>query len=175
MEGRDLVATFYDFITDEQSKLIGGSRVFFVATADPDLNIGSHGEGPVNLSPKGGVPLRQIGANQVAYLDYVGSGNETFRHTSMGGPITLMVCAFDNENAAVVRLYGHAHAEALDGGSISDLLHEQVAKGIGLPERQLIVVDIEKTTTSCGYGVPIMSFVSERTVNEHGRLYKSKK
>jgi hypothetical protein len=172
---RDRMATFYDSITVEQAKLIDSSKLFFVATADPKLRLGTQGEGPVNLSPKGGVPLRRLGSNRIAYLDYVGSGNETFRHTSMGGPITVMVCAFDGKNTAVVRLYGYAHAETLDADEISGLLHEEVAQAIGLPERQIIVMDIEKTTTSCGYGVPVMSFISERTVNDHGRLYKQKK
>ena len=82
--------------------------MFFVATADPDLRDGPTSAGPVSVSPKGGVPLYIIDRNRVAYLDYVGSGNETARHSIAGGPITVMVCSFDQESAAVVRLYGKA-------------------------------------------------------------------
>ena len=36
----------------------------------------------------------------------------------------------------------------------------------------MIDIHIEKTSTSCGYGVPIMSFERDRTVGDRGRLYK---
>lgn len=169
------MADFYAYITPEQNKLIQDSTVFFVATADPNLEASSVGAGPVNLSPKGGVPLQILNSNQVAYLDYVGSGNETVRHSLQGGPLTIMVCAFDQENAAVVRLYGRASTRQLDDDNLSELLHHKVAEDIALPERQLIVVDIEGTSTSCGYGVPVMSFEADRTIENRGRLYKQKK
>jgi len=51
--------------------------MFFVATVDPSLANGPHDVGPVNVSPKGGVPLHILSPNRVAYLDYGGSGNET--------------------------------------------------------------------------------------------------
>ena len=68
-----------------------------------------HGIGPVNVSPKGGVPLHIVSPNRVAFVDYVGSGNETARHALADGPITVMVCSFEAEHAAIVRLYGIAH------------------------------------------------------------------
>ncbi len=169
------MADFYDSITPEQEKLILASKLFFVATADPNLEDSNLGAGPVNLSPKGGVPLHILSPNQVAYLDYVGSGNETVRHSLSGGPLTIMVCAFDNQNAAVVRLYGKGSTRQLDDEDLSELLHQEVAEDIALPERQLIVIDIKGTSTSCGYGVPIMSFDADRTISDRGRLYKSKK
>src|ERR687888_515089 len=98
------MATFYDSITDEQAALINGASVFFVATADPNLARGPNGEGAVNISPRGGVPLFILSPNRVAFLDYAGSGNETARHSLAGGPITVMVCSFEDQNAAVVRL-----------------------------------------------------------------------
>ena len=62
-----------------------------------------------------------------------------------------------------------------DDDNLSELLHHKVAEDIALPERQLIVVDIEGTSTSCGYGVPVMSFEADRTIENRGRLYKQKK
>src|SRR4029078_11501805 len=102
------MATFYPSITDEQAEVIRSAAVFFVATADPQLERGPQGEGPVNLSPRGGVPLHIIARDRVAFLDYAGSGNETARHSRASGPITGMVCAFGPEYAASVRLYGRA-------------------------------------------------------------------
>lgn len=159
-------------ITEEQEALIRSSPLFFVASAESDLSSGPKEVGPVNVSPKGGVPLHILGPDRVAYLDYQGSGNETARHVEAGGPITIMVCSFEEDNAAILRLYGRGHATSLDESPFAELLLGQPAKDLLLPERQAIVVDVHKVTTSCGYGVPVMSFVRERTVTERGRRYK---
>ena len=97
--------------------------------------------GPVNLSPKGGVPLHVLGPNRVAYLDHTGSGNETARHSIAGGPITIMVCSFDEDNAAIVRLYGTARVTPLEGSPLADVLVERPAAELKLPERQVIEID----------------------------------
>ena len=76
----------------------------------------------MNLSPKGGSPLHVIDDHRVAYLDYTGSGNETARHTSAGGPITLMVMSMNAQDAAVVRLYGLATVCPIDESPLADLL-----------------------------------------------------
>ena len=162
-------------ITDEQAALIESSPLFFVATADPGLASGPDAIGPVNLSPKGGTPLHVLGPNRVAYLDYRGSGNETARHTNAGGPITVMVCSFEEENAAIVRLYGTASATPLEQSPLASLLAEQPAAELKLTERQVIEVEVDRTVTSCGFGVPVMSFVRERTVDDRGRRYKERR
>lgn len=166
------MATFYAQITDEQADLIRGATVFFVATADPDLKEGADGAGPVNMSPKGGVPLHVLGPDRVAFLDYAGSGNETARHSLAGGPITVMVCSFDLGDAAIVRLYGRASVTPVEESSIAELLLRQPAREIALKTRQVIEVEIERTMTSCGYGVPVMQFVQERDRSGRGSRYK---
>ena len=114
------MATFHPSITDEQAALIRNASLFFVASADPQLADGPE-VGPVNVSPKGGVPLHILGPNRVAYLDYPGSGNETARHCKAGGPITVMVCSFDEGDAAIVRLFGRARVTP----------HRRFAAGVG--------------------------------------------
>jgi pyridoxamine 5'-phosphate oxidase-like protein len=166
------MATFYPSITDEQAELIRSASVFFVASADPHLERGPQNEGPVNVSPRGGVPLHILAPDRVAFLDYAGSGNETARHSLAGGPITVMVCSFGAEDAAIVRLYGRARITPLSDSPLADLVLEQPAEDIKLPTRQVIEVQIENTMTSCGYGVPIMSFEQDRTVANRGRRYK---
>ncbi|MEO7913160.1 MAG: pyridoxamine 5'-phosphate oxidase family protein [Roseiflexaceae bacterium] len=166
------MAAFYPSITDEQAELIRGATVFFVATADPRLERGPQDEGPVNVSPRGGVPLHIIAPDRVAFLDYAGSGNETARHSLAGGPITVMVCSFGAEDAAIVRLYGRATITPLADSPLAELLLEQPAKDIKLPLRQVVEVEIDNTMTSCGYGVPIMSFEKDRTIANRGRGYK---
>ena len=166
------MATNYPEITPEQADLIKNSPLFFVASASPDLAGVPNGVGPINLSPKGGVPLHVLGPNCVAYLDYVGSGNETGRHAETNGPVTVMVCSFEETNAGVVRLYGHAKVAQLDDYPYRDKLLSNEAESIHLPMRQVIEVQVDSTITSCGYGVPVMQFTKERTIKERGRLYK---
>jgi len=166
------MATFYDSITDEQAALIGSASVFFVATADPELAHGPNGEGAVNISPRGGVPLHILSPNRVAFLDYAGSGNETARHSLAGGPMTVMVASFDQGDAAIVRLYGRATITPLADSPLRDMLLEHPAEDIKLPLRQVVEVEIDRTMTSCGYGVPVMAFVRDRRMGDRGRHYK---
>jgi hypothetical protein len=84
-----------------------------------------------------------------------------------------MVCSFDEDNAAIVRLYGTARVTPLEGSPLADVLLERPAAELKLPERQVIEIDVDRTLTSCGYGVPIMSFARERTVANRGRRYKA--
>jgi hypothetical protein len=169
------MATYYPSITAEQAELIRTSPLFFVATADPQLAPGPHGVGPVNLSPKGGVPLHILTPNRVAYLDYVGSGNETARHSAAGGPITVMVCSFDEADAAIVRLYGRARVTPLADSPLAELLLQHSTEELKLPQRQVVEIEVERTATSCGYGVPAMAFVRERRVEDRGRRYKDRR
>jgi len=77
------MSTPFDHIKPEQAELIRSSPVSFVASVADDLSKGPDGQGPVNLSPKGGSPLHVIGPNRVAYVGYTASGNETSRHASL--------------------------------------------------------------------------------------------
>ncbi len=170
--GDRFVATLLTTISDEQRALIESSKLFFVASADPTLQPGDSGQGPVNLSPKGGTPLHVVDEHTVAYLDYEGSGNETARHSARGGPVTLMIMSMDGQDAAIVRLYGHTTASPLDQSPLRDQLLASPAEDLHLPQRQVIRVAIDHTQTSCGYGVPIYAYVAERTEAERGRQYK---
>ncbi len=167
------MASYFLSITDEQADLIRQSPLFFVATAAPTADATQDGVGPINVSPKGGVPLHILDRNRVAYLDYAGSGDETARHTLAGSPITIMVCSFDDENAAIVRLYGRATITPIDESPLKETMLEYGAKELKLTPRHVIEVTVEKTVTSCGYGVPIMEFVRDRSTAERERLYKT--
>jgi Pyridoxamine 5'-phosphate oxidase len=166
------LATYYSSITPEQAALIKHAPLFFVATAAPDFRATSDQVGPVNLSPKGGVPLHVIDDHRVAYLDYAGSGNETAEHLGAGSPITLMVCSFEEDSAAIVRLYGTARVVPIEHSEVAPLLLAHAAQELKLAMRQVIDVTVEKTGTSCGYGVPVMDFVRERGTRDRSRRYK---
>jgi hypothetical protein len=167
------MATYHPSITDEQAALIRNARLFFVASADAHLAAGPNDVGPVNVSPKGGLPLHILGPNRVAYLDYRGSGNETARHSAAGGPITVMICSFEAGDAAIVRLFGKACVTPLADSPLADLMLQHPAQELTGSARQVIEVEVEKTMTSCGYGAPVMHFVRDRRVVDRGRRYKN--
>jgi hypothetical protein len=165
------MATYYSSITPEQAALIHSAPLFFVASVDPNLTKGPGSVGPVNLSPKGGVRLHIINPTRAAYLDYPGSGNETARHAQAGGPITIMICSFDEADAAIVRLFGRATVTPFAASPLAGVLAQESTSELKAP-RQVIEIEIEQTMTSCGYGVPAMTLVRERRSADRGRKYK---
>ena len=164
------MSSFYPAITPEQAELIRSCALFFLASADPQLADGPGGTGPVNVSPKGGVTLHMLSENRVAYLDTNGSGNETARHAAAGGPVTVMVCSFGTD-AAVVRLYGHARMVPFEQSALAQVLADEARHLMSSP-RQVIEIDVERTMTSCGYGVPLMAVDRERQRDDRGRRFK---
>lgn len=163
--------SFHPSLTDKQIALIERSHLFFVASAHPQMENSPKGEGPVNLSPKGGCALHIIDPNTVAYLDYPGSGNETAHHIQAGGPVTVMVMSMDSENAAIVRLYGKGRLEPPDS-ELAKKVHDAPAENLANNPRQVFVVSVETTQTSCGYGVPVYTFEGERTREQRGRAFR---
>lgn len=163
--------SFHDHITEKQKLLLENSSLFFIASANPRMEDSPKGEGPVNLSPKGGTKLHILDSHSVAYLDYPGSGNETAAHIEAGGSVTLMVMSTDSENAGIVRLYGKGSLEP-EGSAVHALVASVPAVHLAKKARQVIKVSVEKTQTSCGYGVPVMDFVSERAKEQRGRAYR---
>ncbi|MBC6956428.1 MAG: pyridoxamine 5'-phosphate oxidase family protein [Anaerolineae bacterium] len=146
------MSKFFDSITDELRRFIAKQHVFFVATA-PLAD-----DGHVNLSPKGLDSFRVLSPHQVAYLDMTGSGNETSAHLAENGRITFMFCAFDGP-PDIVRLYGTGRT-ILPGTPAWDALAPQFTLFTGV--RQIIVADIHKAQTSCGYAVPYFDYVGQR-------------
>ena len=166
------MATEYPSITPEQAELIKIAPLFFIAGVDPGLQQRPNGCGPLNVSPKGGTPLHILDENHVAYLDYQGSGNETARTATLGGPMTIMICSFSEGDAATVRLFGHGRATPLADSPIAHRLLGHPFDELALPARQVIEMTVESTQTSCGYGVPIMEYRRERTTALRGRQFK---
>ena len=146
------MAKFFDAINDHHTKFIDQQKMFFVATAPLS------GEGHVNLSPKGLDSFRVLSENRVAYMDIVGSGNETSAHILENGRITFMFCAFEGA-PNILRLYGKGHT-VLPGDKGWDELSASFILPLGV--RQIIVADIYEVSTSCGFGVPFYDYVGER-------------
>lgn len=141
----------HDSITDELRVFAESQPVFFVATAP---NEGGH----VNVSPKGLEPVVVLGDHEVAYIDRTGSGVETIAHLQENGRITLMFCAFKGK-PNIVRFSG--------AGSVvwpTDERFESLSARF--PEtpavRSIILVDVDRVSDSCGYGVPLMELKGDR-------------
>jgi predicted pyridoxine 5'-phosphate oxidase superfamily flavin-nucleotide-binding protein len=144
------MSEFFDRITDEHRAFIARQPVFFVATAAEGARI--------NLSPKGMDTFRVLGPNTAAWLDYGGSGNETNAHLAVDGRITVMFCAFDRP-ALIYRLYGGARAVLPQDADWTEFAtHFHIERGV----RQIFVMQIASTQTSCGWGVPEMKLAAER-------------
>lgn len=131
-------------------QFIERQKVFFVATAAET--------GRVNLSPKGADTLRVLDDGHIRWLNLSGSGNETAGHIRRQNRITLMFCAFEGD-ALILRVYGtatvmHPH----DAGW--EEANADFPKLAG--SRQIFDVSIDAVQTSCGTGVPFMSFEKDR-------------
>jgi hypothetical protein len=146
------MARVYDAISDELAEFIAAQRVFFVATAP------SGHDGHVNVSPKGLDTLAVLDPNTVAYLDLTGSGVETIAHLRDNGRITIMLCAFDGK-PNIVRLYGRGEVLPI-GEPEADTLLSEFASYPGA--RSVIRVHVNRVSTSCGYGVPLLEYEGER-------------
>lgn len=133
-------------------EFIERQQVFFVATAPSDA-------GRVNVSPKGVVgSFCIVNEHCVAYLDITASGIETIAHLRDNGRITLMFCAFTGA-PNVVRLHGRGRVVTIYDDEYGKWA-TRFAETRGA--RAIIVVDIERISDSCGYGVPLMDYVGER-------------
>lgn len=142
---------FFDALNPKHIEMIERQPVFFVATAAPDARI--------NLSPKGlQDTFRVISPTRVAYLDLGGSGNETNAHLLADGRITVMFCNFQ-QPALILRIYGTGKP-VLPWERGWDEISQNFALLPGT--RQIFDIAVESVQTSCGWGVPIMTYERER-------------
>lgn len=146
-----IVAKVLESINESVREFISEQHMFFVATAP---SAGGH----VNLSPKGYDCFRVLSPHKVAYLDLTGSGNETSAHLSENGRITLMWCAFKGA-PNILRLYGTGRVLLPDTPEWDELIGQfNLIPGA----RQLIVTDIDRVQTSCGFSIPYFEYAGER-------------
>ena len=99
-----------------------------------------------------------LGPNRVAYLDLTGSGNETSAHLRENGRVTFMFCAFAGP-PKILRLYGRGET-VLPGSEQWDELIPLFEEYPGA--RQIIIAEISRVQTSCGFAVPNYEYVGQR-------------
>jgi len=146
------MAKTHEQITNDLAAFIAAQPLFFVGSAPLSA------DGHVNLSPKGLDCLRVLGPLRVAYLDLTGSGNETSAHLAENGRITLMFCAFSGP-PSILRLYGRGEV-VLPGGPLWEELRPLFPDHPGA--RQIVVAEISRVQTSCGFAVPLMTYTGQR-------------
>ena len=139
-------------IDKRMQRWIERQRLFFVSTAP------LAGDGKINCSPKGLDSLRVLGPLQLVYADTGGSGIETVAHLKENGRIVIMLCAFEGP-PKIFRFYGRGRSVEPHEKDFETLL----ALFPDMPTvRNFVVVYIDCIRDSCGYGVPLYEFKSER-------------
>jgi hypothetical protein len=150
----------YDVIDERLAAFLLRQPVFFVGTAPLAA------DGHVNVSPKGlAGTFAVLGERRVAYLDLTGSGIETVAHLRENGRIVLMFNAFSGP-PRIVRLHGRGTPH-LEGSGEFEALRPAFPEGLpGV--RAIVDVAVTRIADSCGYGVPEMRLVGERTRLTYG-------
>ncbi|KAJ3504591.1 hypothetical protein NLJ89_g7858 [Agrocybe chaxingu] len=161
---------FYDEIPDFLIKWIEQQKMFWVATAP--LSPAGH----VNVSPKGYAgTFHVVDQHRVWYEDLTGSGEpspseqyelrhrivigvETISHLRDNGRITILFSAFEGP-PRIVRLFGTGTAHEFGTPEYNELIPIE-KRSVG--SRSVIVVDVHKVGTSCGFSIPFYAYKSDR-------------
>jgi hypothetical protein len=153
----DVMGRLYETLDAGVIEWIENQHVFFVASAPGE---GGH----INCSPKGLDSFRVLGPLSVAYLDLTGSGVETIAHLRDNGRIVLMFCAFEGP-PRILRIHGRGAPVQVGDARYDDLLQHfmPLAPELLASARAVIQIDVERIADSCGYGVPLLRYESDRS------------
>ncbi|KAL2004567.1 hypothetical protein VTN00DRAFT_3452 [Thermoascus crustaceus] len=141
---------YYPSLTPTLTTWALSQPIFFTASAP------LHGR-HINVSPKGMLSstFSIFDPNHAAYIDATGSGIETVSHVYENGRVTIMFCSFDTK-PGILRLFCKARVVEVDSPEFPIYLEK-----MGLEEvdgaRAIVLLDIWKVQTSCGYSIPILT------------------
>ncbi|KAF8456884.1 hypothetical protein BGX38DRAFT_883194 [Terfezia claveryi] len=166
---------YYDGITPELAEWVLKQAVFWTATAPL---VGKH----INISPKGlpGSSFAILGPNKVAYIDYTGSSAETISHLYENRRITILFNSFTN-SPRIMRMFCTGRVVEVGGEDRAEF--EKLIGRMGMDvgkvhpsARAVLVMDVWKVQTSCGFGVPIAKAVDggEEGKDEYQVTWNSK-
>lgn len=152
------MVVFFPSLPDHLRTWALSQPVFFVASAP---SYGQH----VNVSPKGytNANFAIINANQCAYVDRTGSGCETISHLYENGRATLMFCSFGS-SPRIMRIFCRGRVIEWDNPEFDQFLKKMNLQKVDAA-RAILVFDIFKVQTSCGYGVPKVRKMVAETVS----------
>lgn len=150
----------FDQLPEPLRVFIAAQKVFFVGTATTDSR--------VNISPKGMDSLRILSNTRVIWLNLTGSGNETSAHVQQDPRMTLMFCAFTGA-PLILRVYGTARVIHQNDAEWQALYsHFEPLPGA----RQIFDLAVDLVQTSCGMGVPYLSYSGERNMLDEWAVKK---
>ncbi|KAF2094664.1 pyridoxamine phosphate oxidase [Rhizodiscina lignyota] len=145
---------FYPSIPDDIQEWMLKQSVWFTASAPL---AGKH----INVSPKGHPEstLAVLNQNQIAYLDATGSGCETISHIYENGRVTIMFCSF-GAAPRILRLFCRGRVVEKADKDFNAWVERMIDSGMKMDKamkgiRAVIVLDVFKVQTSCGFGVPV--------------------
>ena len=142
----------YNQLDDRLVDFIQRQHIFFVGTAPTSV------DGHLNISPKGLDTFRILGPKTIAYLDLVGSGIETVAHLRQNSRITIMFCAFEGA-PMILRIHGRGKVIEPGDAEWEDLVRVFPPRP-GM--RSIIILEADRITDSCGFGVPEYDFRGDR-------------
>jgi len=150
---------FYDHIPEDLAVWMLKQPMFWVSSAPLS------GDGHVNLSPKSTPDsFHMTSPNQVWYEDLTGSGIETISHLREpgNGRITILFQAMEG-GPRLMRLFGKGKVHEVGTPEYEALIPSGKRKA---GSRAVIVIDVFKIGTSCGFGVPKYKFEGHRSALE---------
>ncbi|RDL40978.1 Uncharacterized protein BP5553_00957 [Venustampulla echinocandica] len=138
---------FFPSISPELGEWALKQPVFFTGSAPI---AGRH----VNISPKGlpSSTFTIFSPNSCGYMDATGSGAETISHIYENRRCTIMFCSF-GPSPRIMRFFCTGRVVEWDTPEFEVLLGKMGKKRIDAA-RAIIMLDVWKVQTSCGYGVP---------------------
>ena len=148
------MSTVHDALSGRLRELVERQQLYFVATAPSE---GGH----VNVSPKGHRDTFAIlDEHTIAYLDLTGSGAEGIAHIRQNGRVTVMFCAFEGP-PDIVRLQGAGRVVVPEDPEWASLIPVFAAHP---GSRAVVVVALDRISSSCGFAVPLFDYVGDRTL-----------
>ncbi|KAF7854572.1 hypothetical protein EAF04_010381 [Stromatinia cepivora] len=149
---------YFTSIKPELAEWAMAQPVFFTASAP---RYGRH----VNVSPKGllDATFKILGPNSCAYIDATGSGIETISHIYENGRVTIMFCSFTS-TPRIMRFFCTGHVIEWNTPQFSTLLSKMGKANVD-GARAIVLLDVWKVQTSCGYGVPILTPLTTQIEN----------
>ncbi|KAA6406727.1 MAG: hypothetical protein FRX48_09450 [Lasallia pustulata] len=141
---------FWDSIPNHLRDWALEQQVFFTASAPC---AGKH----VNVSPKGlpATTFTIFDANHAAYIDATGSGIETVSHVYENGRVTVMFCSF-GKSPRIMRFFCTGKVVEWNQPGFGPLL-EKMGKRKVQGARAIILLNVFKVQSSCGFAVPFLT------------------
>ena len=141
----------YKSLSESDIRFIQEQKLFYLSSCS------NH---EVNLSPKGYDSIRIIDASTLYMMDYLGSGDRTARDINENGEVTILFNAFEGK-PKILRCFCKGEVIKKEDEAFESIAHlfDEDTKAV----RQFFKLNIYAVESSCGMGVPLMSFQDERS------------